>query len=57
MDTKVRSSLVMLIDIIFILIGAVNVMELVDILIYKEAYPFGASSLVPIRFINHKRSM
>lgn len=47
METKIIRYIIIFIDAIFALIALVNIMELVDILIYKEFYPFGAEFFGP----------
>lgn len=47
MEAKVIRFIVIFIDVIFLLIAGINVMELVDILVYKEYYPFGTEFFSP----------
>lgn len=54
MERKVIRYLIIFIDLIFVLIAGINIMELVDILVYKEFYPFGTEFFSPYSIYKSK---
>lgn len=47
MEAKVICYVIIVVNVIFVLIAGINIMELVDILVYKEFYPFGTEFFSP----------
>jgi hypothetical protein len=54
MEAKVTRYIIIFINVVFVLIAGINIMELVDILVYKEFYPFGTEFFSPYSIYKSK---
>jgi hypothetical protein len=55
MDAKIIRYVAVFFDVIFVTIGAINIIELMDIVVYKEFYPFGSEFFAPYSIYQSKQ--